>query len=319
MTFTLGGQYYSGLISDFNIWSRPLNKGELDKFAFECTDRDFLQKADYVVWSDANVVHRGNVTKNASIPPETLCQQLKLLNPDTVVIVPQPLSYDDMSNMCKIMNSEMYLLSNDSVTDEIFLNTNLTKCSHKFWIPNSLSEENIDDSSEINNTLDNLISQTQGIDDSLNQCVSFDFQAKKYNLMDCNVALCAVCLIPTERLIFHMSGVSKSHCLIDKDYFLTSDTDSLSLMGLYGRTQLQYSNEGWKIMNFVSEKDSWSAVVGVQNETDVLYPRGIQNWNVKQKCTDNSTHSYPRKLKLSNVSCLLQKENNKFEKLYLEQ
>jgi hypothetical protein len=299
VTFALGGRYFTGLISDFNIWSRPLENAEIENYAFECSDREFLQKADYIVWSEANIVYKGNITKILSIPPELLCQQLKTLNPDTVLIVPRPLTYDEMSKLCQILNSQMYLLKNDSETAEIFLNTKPSRCSNKYWVPNSLSEENAA-LQEFKSSSDIQQSQTQEMN-HLYKCVSFDSKTKKYNLIDCSETLCAVCLIPKERLIFHVTGVSKSQCLIDTEYYLTSDTETVSLMGLYGRTQIQYNSEGWKIMNFISGSDL-RYEVGVQNESHVLYPTGIQNWNVIQKCTDDLTHSISRKLKLSNVS-----------------
>ena len=62
-SFEVGGSYFTGQISDFNIWSRPLSNDEITQYSFGC-NQDFVEKSkpEVIFWPKAAISYEGNKT-----------------------------------------------------------------------------------------------------------------------------------------------------------------------------------------------------------------------------------------------------------------
>jgi len=317
-TIILGGNDFTGQISDLNIWNRSLSQEEILEYSASC-DFDFVQKSNpgILLWSLANITIQGTDAEKATIPRKHLCHQVNDSKSNTnIVLFPRSLKYVIYYQQCKNLNGEMFYPQ--SVKDIQILLENIgsslvnNACTGKFWVPFVRSETH--DSgwiyvSKKHQDEDHSFStwmKANLIDSNTkNQCMYFDITDKQFKSTECSTTeyFCSFCEIKESRHVFNLhSDCTDSETEMDTVYFFVPQNPGYYFSGVLGYTNIETTeNCEWKVTNV---RDSMNASAEMAGHDGLgCYPFGIQTWSHEfEGCSKNSSVQ----MKLSNVSsCLL--------------
>jgi hypothetical protein len=305
----LGDQDFSGQITDFNLWNRPLTSGEMKEFCTSCTN-DFVRnsKPELIYWPDANITSWGNSTEKWTIEEgfEILCKEDKLLSRDRYIILPNNYNYESARKKCNSLNGELILPEEENL-DQIQLKIRYLKFNNstfrKMWVPiikvNEMDSMWVHETSNgtlLNVTLPGLY---HGYSGNEFKCIYFDLQSRQYHSTDCyqpDFPYFAVCQISPDRLIFKVVSKSNVQWFLDDEYFLTNRIDrmnQLAMFGIQGKTMILMQERQWVIYDQMVKNDS---LVGILNGTP-MYPNGLQTISY----TERNNVDASIQLKLSNV------------------
>ncbi len=313
-SFKLGDETFSGQISDFNFWSRPLFPKEAVQYSIECKP-NFLEisKPDIVKWSSANLTNQGKSVEKVMIQSEIFCSRSTLfLGPRFDSI------YESASNFCTRLNGNLFFPKNESVIENLILNMGKSiiseVCKNKLWVPVIRSK--------FNSTKWVFDSQTRperevylepwgkqkNIDIETNQgdCMYFNIVEKKYVETSCKsfpTAICSFCQLEESRQTFTL----KSSCKIkfsETSYYLIDGQTDYKFIGFNGWTRIfQKFNPEMDVYWYI---DSMSQSSELQvNELPSLVapvPFGIFGWQSKFVCKGDNQLGNIINLKLTNVS-----------------
>jgi hypothetical protein len=150
-TITLGSYFFTGQISDFNIWNRSLSHQEILKFSLSC-ESDFVEKSNpgILLWSLANFTSQGNSIAKATTNRKYLCQQNNDSKPKTKMLVfPKSSTSEFYSQDCKNLNGVTFYPQHDRdiqyLTDTVGSLLVNEECSGEFLVPFVRSRANEND------------------------------------------------------------------------------------------------------------------------------------------------------------------------------
>ena len=299
----LGSVYFTGQISDLNIWSRVLSNEELEQYSNGC-NYEFVgnSKPDIISWSKANVSFQDNFTLTTKIPVEAFCQE----KPETeLILITQ---YD--SKHCRKFNGEMFYPRNSSHLQLLLKGVDgstLTKtCSDRIRVPFERSQKNktkwiYDRKNNLEEEEEEVSFQpwikSNVVDDRDNKdCMYFDTVLKQYSEVSCSESYprqCMVCELNFKRLFFNL----KLECIdnhIDINYFLVKEKSLLLFSGVSGLTNIEW-NGHFKVVLAREKIESLREVAGF---TGTSPPFGNQFVDSVDVCDRQGK----MEMKLNNVS-----------------
>jgi hypothetical protein len=242
---TIGGKSaldgrFSGQITDFNFWNKPLALTEIEEFSSGCNTTSFLEKLkpEFVLWSEVNITFRAKSTNNYTMKRETLCSLLSNnFAPDSLLLFGyRPFTYDESISTCEQMNGKIVFQGN---INENFLEREEKSlknlCSNKFWMSAKKLGENKNNS--------DLIMESPFTENNA-QCFYYDVSKAVYNSTSCKTTLCVVCQIPEARLKFQIKPLSKQ-LYLESDYFLINCNGYAVFAGLNRLTIINSTANAW--------------------------------------------------------------------------
>jgi hypothetical protein len=298
------GSYFTGQISDLNIWSKVLSKEEIEQYSGGCFN-DVVAKlrSDVFSWSAANFSFKNNLTFVTMIPIESFCPD-KHGTEHTLLISP----YDYNFKRCQKFNADMFYprsesqlkLFIESVDRSILTNT----CSGRIWVPFVRSSDN--NTKWIYDGRKNLEEVSfepwskMGNDDNQHskKCMYFDTVLKQYDEALCKGSysnICIACELDDQRLLFNL----KMECTetnIDRDYLMVRDRFTFRFAGVEGFTDIQQNSE-FRII-YAREKNESLREAAVFPGFSTDPPAGIHNAYSTSVCNQQGE----MEMKLSNVS-----------------
>jgi hypothetical protein len=317
----LGSYFFTGQISDLNIWNRSLSHEEILKFSLSC-DSDFVEQSNpsILLWPLANFTNIGKSTEKSTIHRKNLCQQStdsKLKS--KIVIFPKFSTSDFYSQHCKNLNGEPIYPQNDKdiqyLIDSVGSLLVNNECSGKFWVPfvrsGTIGRSWIYESKKHPGEEHSFsVWMKASLNDThiQNQCMYFDTTTKQFNSIECSSSeysnyFCSLCAIDESRFIFNLHiDCATSLREVIANYFLVPQNLGYYFLGVSGLTKIEPTGvemSDWQI-TIVGESSSLLANM-VGNE-----PFGIKTWSHKfGECKENSSV----RMKLNNVSCHLITQN----------
>jgi hypothetical protein len=229
-SITLGWSTFSGQISDFNIWSRPLSLKEIQDFSKGCSpELTEMSNPQYVSWSRVNITRQGNMTKLSNISKLSFCEKNSKpanFENETIILNLDFSVYDDAKIFCKRMNGNMPFPRNETDLKFIFSfqrdESNLfnKSCENNFWLPIIRSSRNksswIHDESGVEVTFLPEKSVHSYSSKNLADCLYVNSVSLHYFEVECYFALCSACQINEMRQIFSLKGTKR--VLLQKIY-----------------------------------------------------------------------------------------------------
>jgi len=109
----LGLGNFSALITDLNVWSRPLSVTDLYKYSSGCsTNAIEILKPDKVIWSRLKIINKNN-SNSKSIPKVDLCENLSFtITTDTIILHGPFSNYETAYRFCKDFKGNMQMKMN---------------------------------------------------------------------------------------------------------------------------------------------------------------------------------------------------------------
>ncbi len=291
---TIGGQDYydrfSGQISDFNFWNRPLPLDLVDRFMFDCNyDLAEQQRPEIVNWYDvSSLTSISNTTKNFSMPREYLCD---IESSSTLIVLNDKKYYKDSVSFCQRLNSKFL---NENLTDreKMFLKRENKisdlKCLNQIWVENE-NEQN--ESKETQNASYGVL------DHNKDMCKVLNISDNNVYNTSCYDSNCFVCKVPEERLHFKLQSNRRNDYYAEKEFLLVNDEGKVVFIGDEGQTVIK-GRYPWIIYNSKLMQNFKLEEILTGSSTFII-PIGIQNYTFKEI---NANESIQVQLKLSNVS-----------------
>jgi hypothetical protein len=296
---TLGGDTFSGLVKDFNMWNRPLSLNEIRNFNTSCNISFlFNSKPELIYWTEANIIFSGNSTQSMSDKMTGFCRQGPVLTLDSLILQPYSGNHHFAEQYCNSLNGKLFFPSKDqlSVNLKSKIDDSKNGCSYQFWTPvTSLNSSTWAYETKLGNleTFPVSSNENKKVENGDN-CIFYNFQTNKYYPTDCNKKLCSLCEIDQKRLIYTVRGITGVPCFLDNEYVLMNFYDDLYLCGIQGRTCILNTKE-WNVMKFKETNESL-----ILNGT-TMYPVGLQTIT----CPDRNNGTSSFQLKISNASFFL--------------
>jgi len=141
----VGGHHqnpFSGQVTDFNIWPRPLSPEEIATFS-TCDAlglASLMRDATFVAWTSADVVFRGSNVVESVASRDDVCRKSASRN-GGVVLFPTQTTFHSAAAVCRQLGGEMPLpsserdLSSWTTSSANVVVTLNTTCSEGFWLP----------------------------------------------------------------------------------------------------------------------------------------------------------------------------------------
>jgi hypothetical protein len=146
----LGATPFSGLISDFNFWSRTLTNTEVDQYSFGCrNDFEDTSKPDILKWSNVKITYPSvNYTTQTDIKKSDFCPSQQQNATDFFSIT--SLTYDDAFQQCFKFNGKLPLIRKglpiwEDVNFQKVLQSDIDydkSCLSDYWVPVIKSKTN---------------------------------------------------------------------------------------------------------------------------------------------------------------------------------
>ncbi len=222
---TLGGCSFTGTITDFNVWSRPLSLEDVAEYTSGCNPY-YVEKSkpEIVFWPKLNVTSQGKYVKKISLPYGIVCDlRKKLKRQKFTFLMPRRWSYDYSQRFCTQMNAEMFYPRSEQHLDELISklgNFLHNKCTDKFWAPIVRSKSN--SSQWIYDRRSNLteeivtflpwrkVDEDNGVMET--DCLFFNISSKEFHEESCGEGfpLCTVFAIEENRWQFDQHFTNSS-------------------------------------------------------------------------------------------------------------
>jgi len=312
----LGGDYFIGKISDFNVWSRILSPREILTYSLGCNQTFVeLSNPENVLWTSVNITGQGSNTKREMISANEFCQ-----NGDesrAMIIVPEKTHYDDSAMFCNQINGELFYPTNEQNLDwfkSSYKQFVTEQCFGSFWVPFVRSKQN-----KSNFVLDgNNLPQTEinykpwgkaePIETDVTMaCMIFNVSSEQFVESSCSKSTCAFCQVEEKRLKFFLKTSCKN---LNQEYFLIQEKNQFAIYFLAVDGLSKIERDGlscwpcWTIESFNYIKESKKYVAFL--EFDMIgyyYPFGLYTWNATLDCATKSKYNWePMKFKFNNVS-----------------
>jgi len=298
--FKLGGtSTFSGHITDFNVWSRPLSAEEVKKYQHDCkVDVSKILKPDIVSWPNINLTNQTTKNKIIILQRNKICDNQLVNKSDVILIFPYEATYDAAVKKCKTMNVEMPPFESDYGLYKMLYIDKVIKmepnCREKIWLSALLTNTSV----VLKNNTQNLTVNSTEI---IKVCQVLDLILNSYNFEDCNGLSCFSCQFPTNRLSFTLKGLCPE--LHDTKYFLAQENvlaDQMVLSGVTGLTNVVYDSyaKEWNVILLKENK-----TIGMRKDTGTILPFGLQTWTLAYNC-EATVRNLQAELKLSNVSLI---------------
>ena len=304
----LGGEsLFSGHITDFNIWSRPLLSEDVENYNNDCKGNvDGTLDPDIVSWSNIKIIDQTENIKLILLQRNIICEGQQRNETYQLIFPPVMTPYDVAVKECKKMNVEMIILQNKPDWLKILFQSQEIKmnsmCQDRIWMQ---SKKNPSNSLGIKIESQNVTQNSFKLTENKKVCKQLDLRTNQHNEADCNEYLCYACEFPSKKLIFTLKGLCSEQQAIDTQYFLDQENvlpEKIVLSGVNGLTQIvqnHFSSE-WKIISLTAQNGSLKEI-GINNDTRIFLPVGVQTWYFSYNCF-REVNMFPIKLKLSNVS-----------------
>lgn len=308
----LGGKRFTGQISDFNIWSRPLSDDEISQYSLGC-NQDFVKqsKPDVIVWPDATISYKGSNIKRITVSYKKFCHMATYSEPLMIHKYPNKKYRMHAQYFCWQFKGQMIFPSNVSELEKVIFhieqNSDIKNKCNIFWVPFRRSSFNqtkwILDFGTLPEIEVSFEPWKKAAGKALGvNCMFFNITSREYIESDCENELveCSFCQISKERQMFTLKHMCEWLDVDDKYYINQDDDGFVKLFGIEGRTNIDINDKRWVIDNLEMAKEFG------KNEIANFYSRmGIGTCQSSFKCDEYENAEFD--IKLHNVITILEK------------
>ena len=223
------GKGFTGLLTDLNMWSRPLTSSELGQFV-NC-NTSFGSEFQIVNWSNKNITFDPNVIVLKHLLLEEACYDESWKK-----LFPHKISFLAALKLCQDLDGKMFLPPNRDGT--IASEGRATSCEGRIWLPvvrsrnNSwVMKTNVDEQEDSDQVLDlGTVANLEAAD----KCVIWSDSG--FEVENCEAEHCFVCDL-NQSPVFKFRGHCASSNLFDPGYVLDPDEDIFYFRGFSGIRQ----------------------------------------------------------------------------------
>lgn len=306
-THTIGfrGDYpYTGIITDYNIWNKPLTFQELKFFANCDTANLFGPDRDMALrWSNVKLLNNSKDVNAIETGYDEICSNEQ--NLQWLELIHSQLYQKEAIHLCSALGGSLVYPTKvedlKSIKDLFNSSKHALDCDKDVWIPVKRSKE--DPTKWIYNGTDEATflpwakDQPNGM--GLQDCIIATGDPQGYYDSNCHDFHCSACKTRKYHYL-NLRGRCTIDSRIDVKYVMFKNHNEEFVFHGYSGKSFVYGE---------SENDTWKLVLGEPSNATIIgyltpyrtFPIGVQNWVIQNGYCENGNNTSSVAIKISQV------------------